>query len=183
MIECTAGLHDPIAQSHKLDGQVIVTDQTARHPRPYPPAGIRVSRKVAVENIELETLSCCPGATGRLVGGDQHNRPAGLARIAPPEDAEPIACSSHLRSLDPSKVSGQMCCREPISLKRTVAEAGRMAAHPRRLARLTKAVGRGAARHLPVRPVTKTITGEHEFMSLRVGLKSEYAPGSRVSPP
>jgi hypothetical protein len=140
---------------------------------------------VAIERIEPETLPCCPGPTGRFVLGNQHNRPAGVTRIAPPQDAEPIACSPHLRSLYPSKVSGQMCCREAVLLGRAtgMAEASRMAAHPRRLAWLTKAVGRVAARHLAVRPAAKTIAGEHEIVSLCIGLKSEYAPGPGVSPP
>src|SRR6516165_10243463 len=90
MIECTGRLHDLITQSHKLDGQVIVTDQTTRHTRPYPPARIRECRKFAVENVELETLPNCPCLAGSFIGRHQRDRPARLARIAPPGNAHPI---------------------------------------------------------------------------------------------
>ena len=108
MIECTACLRNPVAQSRKLGGQVVVADQTARHPRPYPPARIGERRKIAVEDIELKALPCCPCSAGRLIGGVQHDRPAGLARIAPPETAQPVAFGSHLGALDAVDVAGKM---------------------------------------------------------------------------
>ena len=59
MIDGTARLHDPTAQSRKFRNQVVVANQSARHTRPYPPARIRESRKLAIKNVELETLPSC----------------------------------------------------------------------------------------------------------------------------
>jgi hypothetical protein len=53
----------------------------------------------------LQPLTRCPCSTGRLVGGHQHYRPAGHARIALPEAAQPVASSSHLGSFDAIRVS------------------------------------------------------------------------------
>ena len=69
MIECMARLRDPTTQPGKLGGQLLVADQTARHARPHPSARIGECRKIAVENIQLETLPRCPCSAGRLIGG------------------------------------------------------------------------------------------------------------------
>jgi hypothetical protein len=86
-----ARLRNPIAQSRKFRDQLVIVDQTTRHPRPCPPGQIGECRKVVVKMIELETLPRRPFSTGRFIIRDQHNSLAGLARIATPENAEPIA--------------------------------------------------------------------------------------------
>src|SRR4029077_14323643 len=73
MIECTACLRNPVAQSGKLGNQLLVADETVRHPRPYPPARIRERRKIAVEDIELEASLRGPCPAGRLIGGVKHD--------------------------------------------------------------------------------------------------------------
>jgi hypothetical protein len=57
-----------------------------------------------------------------------------------------------------------------------------MAAHPRRPARLAQTIDRGAARHLAVRPIAEPRAADHEVLALRLGLKSEDATVSRISP-
>ena len=82
---------------------------------------------MAVEKLELETLSCRPGPTGRFVVGNQHNCPARLARIAPPENAKTIAFCSRLGALDTVDISRKLCRGEPVSFHRrrpTVPKAG-----------------------------------------------------------
>jgi hypothetical protein len=184
MIECMACLHDPVAQSRKLGDEVGIADQTARHPRPYPPARIGERWKVVVEDIELEALPRCPCPAGRLVSVDEHNRPSGLARISPPEDAQPVALGSHLGTLDAVQVCGQVCGRQPrpFTCAAAVAEASRSAAHPRCLAGLAQAIESRAARHLAVQPIAEPRAANHEVLALRLGLKSEDAAGSRISP-
>ena len=100
MIECTACLRNPVAQSGKPGGQVIIADQTARHPRPHPSDRIGDRRKLAIKNTQLKALSGCPCLAGCLVSVEEHNGPAGLARIAAPKDTQPVALGSHLGALD-----------------------------------------------------------------------------------
>jgi hypothetical protein len=179
-----ARFRDPITQSLNFRDQLIVASQLTRHPRPDPPARIRVSRKVAVEKLELETLSCRPIPTGRLVVGSQHNRPARLARIAPPENAESIAFCSHLGALDTVDISRKLCRGQPVSFHRrrpTVPKAGWPAAHPSRLAGLAQAIESCAAWHLTVQPITEPSAADHEVLALFLGLKSEDATGARIS--
>ena len=165
MIECTACLRNPVAQSRKLGGQVVVADQTARHARPYPPARIGERRKVAVEDIELEALPRCPCSTGRLIGGDQHDRPAGLARIAPPEDAQPVAFRSHLGALDAVHVSGQVlqpptapvCAALPLWRKQVDLPRIRAALHgsPKRFSAVQRGISRFGPLQNRARPIMK----------------------------
>jgi hypothetical protein len=105
MIDPTARLHDPTAQSHKFLSQVVLAQQAAGRARPNPSARIGKRWKVAVEGIELKALTRRPCSTGCFIIRDQHNRPAGLARIATPENAEPVAFCSHLGTLDTIDVS------------------------------------------------------------------------------
>jgi hypothetical protein len=103
----TFRLHDPIAQSGKLGGDVVVIDQAARHPRPNPPARISERRK-AVESVELEPLPRRPCSTGRLIIRHEHDRPAGYRGISPPQHTQPVAGRSHFRSFDAIRVSRKM---------------------------------------------------------------------------
>jgi hypothetical protein len=140
---------------------------------------------MAVEKLELETLSCCPGPTGRLVVGNQHNRPPRFARIAPPENAEPIAFCSHLGAPDTVDISRKLCRGQAVSFHRrrpTVPKASWPAAHSSRLAGLAQSVEGRTARHLAVRPIAEPRTTDHEIGALRLGLKSEDATGLWISP-
>jgi hypothetical protein len=56
MIDGMARLRDPITQSPDFRDQLVVANQSARHTRPDPPAGIRERRKFAVEDVKVETL-------------------------------------------------------------------------------------------------------------------------------
>jgi len=133
--------------------------------------------------MQLKTLSRCPGSTGRLIVGDELDRSTGYRRISLPQHPQPIAVQSHLRTLDPGCVAGKTCRHQPrpLDCAPAVVEAGRMAAHACRLARLAQTVRRSAARHLPVRPVAEPRASSHEVFALRLGLKSEDAAGSWVS--
>jgi hypothetical protein len=78
-----------------------------------------------------------------------------------------------------------VCGRQPRPFHRsraTVPEASRPAAHPGRTAGLAKTVLRRASRHQTIRPVAEPRTGRHEVLALRLGLKSEDAASSFVSP-
>jgi hypothetical protein len=185
MIECTGRLHDLITQSHKLDGQVIVTDQTTRHTRPYPPARIRECRKFAVENVELETLPNCPCLAGSFIGRHQRDRPARLARIAPPGNAHPIAVRTHLGAQDAVHISRKLRSNQSVTFgcsRSAVPKAGGPTAHPGGLTRLAQAVNSHAARHQTVRSVAAPRASSHEVFALRFGLKSEHATRSVISP-
>jgi hypothetical protein len=94
IIECTARLRNPAAQSRKFGGHLVVAYEAARHAGPNPTTRIGERRKRAVQNIDLETL-----APGSFIGGDQYNLPAGYARIPLPEDAQSIARRPHLSAL------------------------------------------------------------------------------------
>jgi len=63
-----------------------------------------------------------------------------------------------------------------------MAEAGRMAAHPRCPARLAQTIEGRAARHLAVQPIAEPRAADQEVLALFRGLKSEDAAGSRISP-
>ena len=185
MIECTARLRDLTAQSRKFCSQFLVAHEATRHPRPHPPARIGKRRKVAVQHIKLEAAPRCPCSTRRLIVGDKDDRPARLARIAPPETAQPVAFCSHPSPLAPVDVTGKVCGRQPRPFGRStsaVTEAGRPAAHPSRLAGLAQAIESRAARHLAVRPIAEPRAADHEVLALRFGLKSRDAAGSWIAP-
>ena len=185
VIECTPRLRDPTAQPRKLGGQIVFAHQSARLPRPYPPASIGERWKVVVEEIELQALPRCPCSAGRLVVGGQHDRPAGLARISPPEDAQPVALGSRLGTLNAIQISRQMRGRQPRPFgysASAVAEAARSSAHPGCLAGLAQAIESCAARHLAVQPIAEPRAANHEVVALRLGLKSEDAAVSWISP-
>jgi hypothetical protein len=185
MMDPMTRLRDPITQSHKFRNQVVVANQSARHTRPYPPTRIGECRKFAVKNVELETLPSCPCSAGRLVFGDQQDCPARLARIAPPENAQPIAFCSHLGALDTVDISRKLCSGQPVSFHRrrpAMPKAGWPAAHPSRLAGLAQSVEGRATRHRAVRPIAEPRASNHEVVAVRLGLKSEDAAGLWISP-
>jgi len=66
------------------------------------------------EHTKLETLARCPCLAGSFIGGEQHDRPTGLARIAPPEDAQPVARRPHLSALDAVHISGKVRSGQPV---------------------------------------------------------------------
>jgi hypothetical protein len=122
---------------------------------------------------------------GSFIGSHQHDRPARLARIATPENAEPVAFCSRLGTLDTADVSGQVCSNQPIPLHRsraTVPKAGRSTTHPSRFTGLAESVQRRAARHLAVRPIAEPRATDHEIVPLFRGAESRDATGSWVSP-
>jgi hypothetical protein len=70
MMDPMARLRDPITQLRKFRDQLIVADQTARHPRPYPPARIGERRKFVIQYFEVEALPSCPCLTGSFIDRD-----------------------------------------------------------------------------------------------------------------
>jgi hypothetical protein len=122
---------------------------------------------------------------GNFIGRHQHNCPARLARIAPPENAKPIAFCSHLGALDTVDISRKLCRGQPVSFHRrrpTVPKAGWPAAHPSRLAGLAQAIESRTARHLAVRPIAEPCATDHEIGALFRRLKSRDTTGLWISP-
>ncbi|MEY9642933.1 hypothetical protein ABIF66_011187 [Bradyrhizobium japonicum] len=182
MIGGTACLHDPIAQSRKFQNQIVLTDQASRDTRPNPPERVGEGWKVAIEELELEALPSRPCLASCFVRGSQHNRPARLARIAAPENAEPITFRSHLSALDAVQVSRKVGGHKPCPLGRSVvAKAGLLVLHSRRSTGLTKAREGCATWHLTVRPIAEPRAADHEVLALRLRLKPENAAGCWVS--
>jgi len=145
---------------------------------------VLVLRQMTVQHIKLETVLRCPCSTRRLIGRCQHDCLAGLARISPPEDAQPVALGSDLGALDTVEVAGKVRSGQAGSFDTTtaMAEGGLMAAHPGCLAGLAQAIGSRAARHLAVQPIAEPRAADQEVLALFRGLKSEDAAGSRISP-
>ena len=174
MIECTARLRDLAAQSRKFCSQFVVAHEAARHARPHPPARIGERRKCRAAHARHVASSLAtrmivlPGSRGsrrqRLRSRLRSDRiPARWMRSTSPEGVRPPAA--------------------PVWQQHSaVAEAGRPAAHPSRLAGLAQAIESRAARHLAVRPIAEPRAADHEVLALRFGLKSGDAAGSWVSP-
>ncbi len=68
MIECTACLRNPVAQSRQAWRSRRRRRSDRGTSRPIPSACISERRQIAVEDIELNALPCCPCSTGRLIG-------------------------------------------------------------------------------------------------------------------